>query len=57
MCNQRLDNMTTQLTFSVRTNNEDLLKKLDEDAKQQRRSRNFIVNDILLKNYKLTGEC
>lgn len=49
--------MTTQLTFSVRTNNEELLKKLDEDAKEQRRSRNFIVNDILFKHYKLTGEC
>lgn len=45
--------MTPQITFSVRTNNEDLLKKLDEDAKEQRRSRNFIINDILLKNYKL----
>ena len=57
MCNQEVKNMTTQLTFSVRTNNEELLKKLDEDAKLQRRSRNFIINDILLKNYKLTGEC
>jgi predicted transcriptional regulator len=49
--------MTTQLTFSVRTNNEELLKKLDEDAKKQRRSRNFIINDILFKHYELTGEC
>ena len=48
--------MTPQITFSVRTNNEDLLKKLDEDAKEQRRSRNFIINDILLKNYKLIGD-
>lgn len=57
MCNQEVGNMTTQLTFSVRTNNEKLLEKLDEDAKEQRRSRNFIVNEILLKNYKLTGDC
>lgn len=48
--------MTTQITFSVRTNNEDLLKELDKDAKEQRRSRNFIINDILLKNYKLIGD-
>lgn len=48
--------MKTQLTFSVRTNNEDLLKELDKDAKEQRRSRNFIINDILLKNYKLIGD-
>lgn len=48
--------MTTQITFSVRTNNEELLKKLDEDAKKQRRSRNFIVNEILLKNYELSGD-
>lgn len=48
--------MTSQITFSVRTNNEDLLKKLDEDAKEQRRSRNFIVNEILLKNYNLLGD-
>ena len=45
--------MKPQLTFSVRTNNEELLKQLDKDAKEQRRSRNFIINDILLKNYKL----
>lgn len=57
MCSQRLEKMTTQVTFSVRTNNEELLKKLDEDAKKQRRSRNFIINDILLKNYELAGEC
>lgn len=48
--------MTTQITFSVRTNNEELLEKLDKDAKEQRRSRNFIINDILLKNYKLSGD-
>lgn len=48
--------MTTQMTFSVRTNNEELLKKLDEDAKEQRRSRNFIINDILFNHYKLSGE-
>jgi predicted transcriptional regulator len=48
--------MTTQITFSVRTNNEELLEKLDKDAKEQRRSRNFIINDILLKNYKLIGD-
>ena len=48
--------MTTQLTFSVRTNNEKLLEKLDKDAKEQRRSRNFIINEILLKNYNLTGD-
>lgn len=48
--------MTTQITFSVRTNNEKLLEKLDKDAKEQRRSRNFIINDILLKNYKLIGD-
>lgn len=57
MCNQEVKNMTTQLTFSVRTNNAELLEKLDEDAKEQRRSRNFIINEILLKNYKLTGDC
>lgn len=45
-----------QITFSVRTNNEKLLEKLEEDAKKQRRSRNFIVNDILLKHYKLIGD-
>ena len=56
MCSQEVGNMTPQITFSVRTNNEDLLKKLDEDAKEQRRSRNFIINDILLKNYKLIGD-
>lgn len=49
--------MATSLTFSLRTNNGELLKKLDEDAKKQRRSRNFIINDILLTHYKLTGEC
>jgi hypothetical protein len=27
--------MTTQITFSVRTNNEELLEKLDKDAKEQ----------------------
>lgn len=48
--------MKPQLTFSVRTNNEELLKQLDKDAKEQRRSRNFIINDILLKNYKLIGD-
>ena len=48
--------MTTQITFSVRTNNEELLKELDKDAKEQRRSRNFIINEILLKNYKLIGD-
>lgn len=48
--------MTTQITFSVRTNNEKLLEKLNEDAKEQRRSRNFIINDILLKNYGLIGD-
>lgn len=57
MCSQEVIKMTTSLTFSVRTNNEELLKKLDEDAKKQRRSRNFIINDILLKNYELVGEC
>lgn len=56
MCSQEVGNMTTQITFSVRTNNEDLLKELDKDAKEQRRSRNFIINDILLKNYKLIGD-
>lgn len=56
MCNQEVENMTTQLTFSVRTNNEKLLEKLDKDAKEQRRSRNFIINEILLKNYNLTGD-
>ena len=56
MCNQEVGNMTTQITFSVRTNNKELLKKLDKDAKAQRRSRNFIINDILLKNYKLIGD-
>ena len=44
------------LIFSVRTNNEELIKELDKDAKKQRRSRNFIINDILLKNYKLIGD-
>lgn len=48
--------MKPQLTFSVRTNNEELLKQLDKEAKEQRRSRNFIINDILLKNYKLIGD-
>lgn len=56
MCSQEVGNMTTQITFSVRTNNEELLKELDKDAKEQRRSRNFIINDILLKNYKLIGD-
>lgn len=56
MCSQEVRFMTTQMTFSVRTNNEELLKKLDEDAKEQRRSRNFIINDILFNHYKLSGE-
>lgn len=56
MCNQEVGNMTTQITFSVRTKNKELLKELDKDAKAQRRSRNFIINDILLKNYKLIGD-
>lgn len=55
LCSE-VENMKTQLTFSVRTNNEELLKELDKDAKAQRRSRNFIINDILLKNYKLIGD-
>jgi hypothetical protein len=56
MCNQEVEIMTTQITFSVRTNKEELLEKLEEDAQKQRRSRNFIVNDILLKHYKLIGD-
>ena len=48
--------MLPQITFSIRTNNEELLKKLDEDALKQERSRNFIVNKILLTYYGLTTQ-
>jgi len=48
--------MITQ-TFSIRMNNEELLKKLDADAKEQDRSRNYIICAILLKYYELSGDC
>lgn len=44
------------LTFSIRTNDERILVKLDEDAKRLDRSRNYIVNDILKKHYELATE-
>lgn len=44
-------------TFSIRINDERILVKLDEDAKRQDRSRNYILNSIIKKHYELTGEC
>lgn len=48
--------MNDNLTFSVRTNNNELIVKLDEDAKKQDRSRNYIINDILMKHYELARD-
>ena len=48
--------MKNSLTFSVRTNDERILIKLDEDAKKNDRSRNYIVNDILRKHYELARD-
>ena len=44
-------------TFSIRINDERILVKLDEDAKKQDRSRNYILNSIIKKHYELTGDC
>lgn len=42
--------------FSIRPVSDELLVKLDEDAKKQDRSRNYIINDILMKHYKLARD-
>ena len=44
-------------TFSIRINDERILLKLDEDARKQERSRNYILNAIIKKHYELTGDC
>lgn len=44
-------------TFSIRINDERILVKLDEDAKKQDRSRNYILNSIIKQHYELTGDC
>ena len=44
-------------TFSIRINDERILLKLDEDARKQDRSRNYILNAIIKKHYELTGDC
>lgn len=43
-------------TFSIRTDDERIIDKLDEDASKQDRSRNWILNDILKKHYELATE-
>ena len=42
--------------FSVRPMSDKLIVKLDEDAKKQDRSRNYIINDILMKHYELARD-
>lgn len=43
-------------TFSIRTDDARIIKKLDEDATKQDRSRNYILNDILKKHYELARD-
>ena len=45
-------------TFSIRLES-DLLKTIDEFARKNDRSRNYVIAKILKEtfNYKLTGEC
>ena len=40
--------------ISIRPKDDRLVAKLDEDATKQDRSRNYIINDILMKHYELT---
>jgi predicted transcriptional regulator len=44
------------ILFSVRPMSDKLIVKLDEDAKKQDRSRNYIINDILMKHYELARD-
>lgn len=42
--------------FSIRPQDERLVIALEEDAKKQDRSRNYIVNKILMKHYELARD-